>query len=355
MTNSLEVLFLRRPKIDYISPPICEAQFSSSGGPVIVLNPLTPLGFPTGLILGGVGGFLLSWDSFPGALCYSLYKADTDDPFGSYTIVAECIPYAPVDLTVYGPGDYRITAITKDGETPLSLPIHFSTGGGGTPFGCWYTFEDVDPHKDSINNILWPYSAGAPVATSTIGKIGDGWNFAMGGNNSVLYATGDQAKLAETGTGFTIYFWIKFDVLSGGTNQLVSLFYDVKDGDGNLITTFLFQYSPGQFRFVGPGGSANQLITVHDMGLGNWVFVRCSYDSSNGQTLISLNDGTVATSGTSVPIAAAASGALRMVVSTTGGSSIDVTLDEIALAIGPQSAADVTAIYNGGAGKTWPL
>lgn len=133
MNQAFEYLFLRRPRIDYISPPICEALFSSSGGPVIVLNPLTPQSFPTGLILGGVGNFTLSWDAYPGALCYSIYKADSTDPFGSYTIVAECIPNPPVDLTTFGPGDYRVSAITPDGETPLSLPIHVSGGGGVCP------------------------------------------------------------------------------------------------------------------------------------------------------------------------------------------------------------------------------
>jgi hypothetical protein len=122
MNNALDVLFLRKPRIDYISPPVCEALFSSSGGPVIVLNPLTPQAFPTGLVFGGTGNFFLSWDAYPGALCYSVYKADTSDPFGSYTIVAECIPNPPFDTSTFGGGCFRISAITADGETPLSLP-----------------------------------------------------------------------------------------------------------------------------------------------------------------------------------------------------------------------------------------
>lgn len=123
MNNALDVLFLRRPRLDYISPPVCEALFSSSGGPVIVLNPLTPQAFPTGLILGGIGSFFLNWDAYPGALCYSVYKADTSNPFGSYTIVAECIPNPPFDISGFGGGCFRVSAITPDGETPLSLPV----------------------------------------------------------------------------------------------------------------------------------------------------------------------------------------------------------------------------------------
>jgi hypothetical protein len=105
---------------------VCEAIFSSSSGPHIVLNPLTPQSFPTGLVLGGEGSFFLSWDAYPGALCYSVYKADTSDPFGSYTIIAECIPNPPFNIEPFGFGCYRISAITANGETPLSLPTCIS-------------------------------------------------------------------------------------------------------------------------------------------------------------------------------------------------------------------------------------
>ncbi len=121
MNSSIDVLFLRKPKIDYISPPVCEVNFSSSSGPVIVLNPLFSQVFPTGLILGGVGGFFLSWSTYPGALCYSVYKSDSES--GTFTIVAECIPNPPIDLGPFGTGCYRITAITLDGETPPSEPV----------------------------------------------------------------------------------------------------------------------------------------------------------------------------------------------------------------------------------------
>jgi hypothetical protein len=124
MNNNIELLFLRHPKIDYISPPVCEVLFSSSAGPVIVLNPFTPQNFPTGLILGGVGGFLLSWNTYPGALCYSVYRSvNPNDAFGQYIIIAECIPNAFFDLSGEPAGYYRVSAITLDGETPLSLPI----------------------------------------------------------------------------------------------------------------------------------------------------------------------------------------------------------------------------------------
>jgi len=124
MRSVLEILFLRRPKIDYISPPVCEFDFSSTGGPVIVLDPLGSLPAPSGFIVGGVGRFRLSWNPYPGALCYTVYKAvDSNNPQGEYVIVAECIEDPEINLEPEGPGCYRVSAITPNGETQLSDPI----------------------------------------------------------------------------------------------------------------------------------------------------------------------------------------------------------------------------------------
>jgi hypothetical protein len=73
---------------------------------------------------------MLNWNTYPGALCYSVYQSvNPDDAFGQYKIVAECIPNPPFDLSTFGPGFFRVSAITLDGETPLSLPIHFNNPG----------------------------------------------------------------------------------------------------------------------------------------------------------------------------------------------------------------------------------
>lgn len=123
MNSVIETLFLRRPKIDYISPPICDVDFSASGSPVIILDAIGRRRGPTGLILSGAGTPVrLSWDAYPGALCYTVYKAvDALDPFGDYQIVAECITDNFIDLD--DPGVYRVTVVTRDGESDPSNPV----------------------------------------------------------------------------------------------------------------------------------------------------------------------------------------------------------------------------------------
>lgn len=149
MNSVLEILFLRRPSIDYISCPVCEFDFSSSGGPVIVLEALGRLLAPSGFVLGGRGRFQLSWNHYPGAVCYTVYKAvDSNNPNGEYVVVAECIPDPSINLEPEGPGCYRVSAITENGETELSDPI---CEVGSCPFilsGASPEFQSV-PATDS--------------------------------------------------------------------------------------------------------------------------------------------------------------------------------------------------------------
>lgn len=145
MNSVLEILFLRRPSIDYISPPVCEFDFSSSGGPVIVLDALGRLLAPSGFVLGGRGRFRLSWNHYVGALCYTVYKAvDSSNPFGDYVVVAECIEDPEIDLEPEGPGCYRVSAITENGETELSDPI---CGVGSCPF----IISGASPSTQTVN------------------------------------------------------------------------------------------------------------------------------------------------------------------------------------------------------------
>ncbi len=121
MNTVFDYLYTRRASLNYVSPAICQVDFSSSGGPIIVLTPFERQLGPTGFVIGSLGGgrFRFGWNRYPGALCYSVYKlVDELDPFSPYQLIAECINDNFYDTDI--PGCYAITAITPEGETPLS-------------------------------------------------------------------------------------------------------------------------------------------------------------------------------------------------------------------------------------------
>lgn len=124
MRGVWEILYARQLPLHYVSPGIC-GDFSGSSSPIIVLSQ-PALNKIFGLILGGFGNFRLSWNAFPGAICYNVYRVVGVD---LYEIQAQCIPDPFYDLTE--DGTYVVTAITLEGETPFSDPVDFVGGGGG--------------------------------------------------------------------------------------------------------------------------------------------------------------------------------------------------------------------------------
>lgn len=154
--DSLQYFFQRIPRLNYVSPPICEMEFSSSAFPTIILNPHARRVGPTGLeFFVQDGRIFLRWNNYPGAICFSVYKAvDELDPFGDYHLVAECVQ-SPVDIDIFGPGVYRISAITIEGETTFSDPI---TIAGPGPSACIETPGPLAPFG------LTPFEIEAEVA-----------------------------------------------------------------------------------------------------------------------------------------------------------------------------------------------
>lgn len=125
MNTVWEILYARQMALHYVAPPICEVIFSGSASPIIVLSE-PALGQVTGLILGGFGNFRLSWNAFPGAICYNVYRLEGGN---TYVIHAQCIPEPFIDLI--DSGTYVVTPVTLEGEGPISDPIIFDEGGGG--------------------------------------------------------------------------------------------------------------------------------------------------------------------------------------------------------------------------------
>lgn len=128
--HTLDVICPRRQRFIYVSSPVCEVDFSSSGEPSLVLNPFRRRRGPTGFIIVLANGRLrFRWDTTEGAICYSLYRREG----GEYVLVAECIPCEACVPPVVGeccyecedcpPGCYAITTITEDGETEPSAEV----------------------------------------------------------------------------------------------------------------------------------------------------------------------------------------------------------------------------------------
>ena len=136
MNIILDVLQLRRVKLDYISPPICLALFSgaSGSGSSIMMDYVMPEA-PTNLELVGQCARFLVWEPAHGEACVSLYRAagpGTDTT--TFEFVSECVPEGYVQVVTSGWWKYTFTdaggtesaasdPLLADGVTPLRFPV----------------------------------------------------------------------------------------------------------------------------------------------------------------------------------------------------------------------------------------
>lgn len=130
MDSILDLLWLRCPRINYVSPPACDNISSGSGssGPIVVIEH-PPRFKVTGL---RVVNCTLLWDPLPGAcegacsvaICYNIYRQDTE---AGYEVVAECVQ--GTEFSVAGQtACFRVSAITTQGESDLSDAVCVECG-----------------------------------------------------------------------------------------------------------------------------------------------------------------------------------------------------------------------------------
>lgn len=114
MNAVLDVLKLRKVRLNYMSPAICPVTISGSGSSVFVETNEGPA-TPTGLVLKGQCNAFLVCPVVGNIHCMSLYKAlDAGDPASPYTLVTECAP--PYTVTVCSPGWWYITVADQNGN-----------------------------------------------------------------------------------------------------------------------------------------------------------------------------------------------------------------------------------------------
>lgn len=241
MSVARDVLFLRRPKLDYVSPPVCETIFSGSGSPVITLDPFDALNKITGIVVEGGDGStrIVTWPVYPGAICYTIYL-DND---GELTVIAECVDDTTLELPDDITGPIRIAPITPDGEGPVSDPIELPPGGGGGEdnefpmeglIGYW-EFENnfLDSH-DSKHWNLSNDDPEIPDPTFSVGKVGqravfingefcarfDDEDFNYDGTSGKIFTAGGWFSSANSNSAIIFQVGRVLLVVNGGNYQV---------------------------------------------------------------------------------------------------------------------------------------
>lgn len=198
---NVDVIKAKQIPFLYVSPAVCDFIFSASGSTSLFLS-RSPSAFGyINLIISEQGdGYRLQWDTYPGALCYSVYKlVDELDPFSGYRLIAECITDNFLDVT--DPGAYSVTPVTPDGEGDIPSPVPTPSeppdpcSGASTPtlIGKSMDVCPNEPTDISLTDLVVSDGAGGGAVTFSLGSV-------AGGSASINGAT---ATFTPPGGGMT--------------------------------------------------------------------------------------------------------------------------------------------------------
>lgn len=158
-------------------------------------------------------------------------------------------------------------------------------------------------------------------------------------NGSAKFETSVNIGITGT-TARTMNFWVKYTSTSG--DGMVT-FGTTGTGNGFSALAVSNQlYFGGESADVGPSGAA-----LND---GNWHMCTITYD---GTTIRLYTDGTAGSTGT--PTLNTAAAHLFVGERNDGSSKFTGDIDEVYLWTRALSAAEVTSLYNGGAGLQYPF
>lgn len=232
----------------------------------------------------------------------------------------------------------------------------------GAHLSFYWTMDEagVADKLDSTVLLPWPLESGAAAG---VGLFSNGTHcdptlllnhhrgLGMFGNANI---TINQA----TSTGITVWFWVK--VLAFGPAGGAFYYMDTSD----VLHTNLFKILWGSIDGV---STAFELQHVNDTdtnfvdtpslawAIGGWHLVVGTYDKA-AHTINVYIDGTLSISGPDPSVYPDLTNTdMELANITTPGGTQDFMVDECGISLkGAASAAQVTALWNGGAGVTWP-
>lgn len=191
----INILHTRQPKLEYISPAVCESVFTGTGFSSVLLDDAwnqPPFSDATMLFFGDAGDYVLTWDNVPDAICYTILRADDpNNPYGTYTVVEECWTPDPggppiwnpnpcTDIQVCppppaGPQCYLVQAITPTGVVTVTNPLCTTPCATCGPVSVTPCFATSSPLPNGF--LYGPYSAAVVPFSPSAGMV---WNVSSG-------------------------------------------------------------------------------------------------------------------------------------------------------------------------------
>ena len=279
----------------------------------------------------GVGVVLLGGGPLPGTAVTVTFQA---------VLAATNVP----EMTING-ASLTGGAITITMSTPTA-----GVAGAATSLVNYYTLNETSGTRYDSTGAA-DLSAVNGTVSSVAGKLGNAATLVVNTGSGISLASPlTTGTLGALSSNCSISGWLKIGSLPASTIKTFIIVRTINDNPHLTVTVSAAGVIGGQAYFNGIIATAT---TVTTMSLATWYFVALRWNASTGTLTVSVNAGTnyTATTGGS----AGDSSTQYSSQLFSGNEAIGATFDEVATFARELSAADITYLYNGGTGRTYPL
>jgi len=234
---------------------------------------------------------------------------------------------------------------------PGDLVGYWQMGEGASESGGAWTVPDDSANNNAATGGLGGIST-VPGAIGVGGAAGTAMSF-DGAIGSALGVVG-TTELANIGAGsFSVSLWMKADqaslIADGNWHRLVT-----KEERGVARWTVENEFSNSRFAWFTTGSGYNY-TNIDDFDASEWRHLAFVRDTATEQLLVYDNGVTISTHGGPGAGVSVANGADLGIAGLPNGEAPTTTiLDDVRIYDVALSSADVSAIYNGGAGDLVP-
>jgi hypothetical protein len=234
---------------------------------------------------------------------------------------------------------------------------------------AYWTFDEAAGNAvDKVHGIILTPANAPGTGGQTLGRapalFSNGLNFFFDAGGSATpqifngaFAGDNEVNLRNQGNGFSWTGWFKYistTGVAGGVSSSIG-FTDVFIQDKGEIDFNARANAP--FWAYTDALGVNNSVFFPNLTAGVWVFFHFFYDATIKRVGFSLNNAAPALSpDLNLSFPSSLFGTYFMFGNGLLGASTNIEFDEFAFKLSrPFTAAEVTYLYNGGAGRTWPL
>lgn len=229
-----------------------------------------------------------------------------------------------------------------------------NTGGGGSTLltdiiAYWKLDEASGTRNDSVGSTNLSDNN---TVTSATGKINNAGQF-VAANSEYLEAL-DNAAMSVGAGSFTFTCWV--NLASKATYQSI-----VSKANFSAPLEYHLIYHPAYDNFMwllaDSGGTITELraSTFGSPSTSTWYFLAAWYDSGSGLMKVSVNNGTVDTVSGPTPFDGASRFRLGAYNYSAASFPMDGMIDEVGFWKRTLTAGEITSLYNGSSGLSYPF